>query len=121
MTGALGRNIVLTQWNMVFALPERLDVTDIRIIYADEEQYDLAVISSKGLPSKLKTEECWGGTLELGAFVEVTRFTEPEDGRIQIGSHYYVVQEGPAHETCYDEATTKITMPLMSSRRCGAA
>lgn len=103
--GALGRKIVLTEWNMVFALPERFDVTDVRIIYADEEQYDLAVISSKSLPSKLNTDMCRGGTLELGSFVEVVRFAEPGEDRMQIGNYYYLVEEGPAGDTCYDDAT----------------
>lgn len=48
---------------MSFALPERFDVTDIRVIYDDQEHYDLAVISDKSLPAKLNTDKCGGGTL----------------------------------------------------------
>lgn len=102
----LGRRILLTQWGMAFSLPERFDVTDIRVAYMKGDTWEAAAVTSYTLASELDKEMCWGGTLELGSFVEITRYKEPgDDGREQVGDYYYRVDPGPGYDTCWDEAT----------------
>lgn len=99
-----GQNIILTKFNATFALPKNIDVTDIKIIYKTTDKYEVAVVASKALASKLNKEQCWGGTLEQGSFAEITRYTSSNSpGELKkVGNHYYRVDEGPAFENCYE-------------------
>lgn len=99
-----GRTILVPRFDVTFALPENIDVTDIKIIYKSTDKYQAAVIASKTLEAKLDKSQCWGGTLEMGSFAEITRYaTNPVGDNIQeIGGAYYRIDEGPALDNCYD-------------------
>lgn len=102
-----GRNIILSKFNAKFALPERFDVTDVKVIYKTTDSYEVAVIASKTLPAKLNKDQCWGGTLEMGSFAEITRYKSrgTMNDLQQVGSHFYRVDDGPAAPNCYDSST----------------
>lgn len=102
-----GKYIILSKFNAKFALPERFDVTDIKILYKTTDKYEVAVVASKSLPAKLNKDMCGGGTLAMGSFAEITRYKSrgTMDDLQQIGSYFYRVDEGPAASTCYDAAT----------------
>jgi hypothetical protein len=99
-----GRYILLTQFDTKFALPKSIDETDTRIAYKKTDRYEVAVVTSPKLADNLKKDQCWGGTLELGSYAEITRYATPPEGQEldKIGNYYYRVDEGPGHENCYD-------------------
>lgn len=101
-----GRAIVISRWNMAFNLPERIDVTDTRLVFKTYDRFDVAVVASKTLEENINRDMCWGGTLQLGSFVEILRSKEQsaDNDRTKIGDYYYKVDEGPGYETCYDKS-----------------
>lgn len=106
-SGEPGRPILLSRFSVAFSLPERFDVTDIKVIYKVTDKYETAAIASKTLPSKLNKDKCWGGTLSMGSFAEITRYKDPDDKQDlkHVGNYYYRVDEGPAASVCYDAET----------------
>lgn len=100
----LGRSIALTRYDVQFALPTTINVTDIQTFYQTENDTQVVAIGSKALASNADTSKCSGEAVTVGAFARIIRSQEkPEQNNArQIGDYYYRVAKGSFPEDCVD-------------------
>lgn len=99
---ATGDPVLLPEWKVQFALPEGIDTTEeIRMILPTIEGQETVIIGSTALQDKLDKETCSGPEFEMGAFMQIVRYDDPAEDRIQVGDHHYLISDAQLYKDCY--------------------